>query len=270
MGVLINGTSRLPLGREGLTEACWEEGSAGLHLPVPHVQSVWALQLLLGTLRPGALVRETQTKPSRSEALLAESSPGLMGNMGSHPLSKAHLPPTPSWAPPPPFDLLLLHFQLLHHLLKLLLLGFQHLVQAFKLLRRTRGEEKSHAQRRTSEVGTAALIQEPPGMQSRPGSMGADSGVSPKEAWSHSVTPNLNKPKVCVGFGLIRHTEHAAAFRKAGKVVSLGLEVEIIPDIYSARQLQSLTPSGVLAGSQVPEEKGMSVYSHQRSLECHL
>lgn len=59
-------------------------------------------------------------------------------------------------------------------------------------------------------------------------------------------------------------------FRKAGKVVSLGLEVEIIPDIYSARQFQSLTPSGVLAGSQVLEEKGMSVYSHQRSLECHL
>lgn len=48
-------------------------------------------------------------------------------------------------------------------------------------------------------------------MQSRPGSMGADSGASPKEAGSHSVTPNLNKPKVCAGFGLIRHTEHAVA-----------------------------------------------------------
>lgn len=68
-----------------------------------------------------------------------------MGNVGSNALPTAHLPPTLSWAPPPPFDLFLFHFQLLHHFLKLLLLGLQHLVKAFKLLKKTRGEEESWA-----------------------------------------------------------------------------------------------------------------------------
>lgn len=75
-----------------------------------------------------------------------------MGNVGSNAPTGVHPPPTPSWAPPPPFDLLLLHFQLLHHLLKLLLLGLQHLVKALKLLKGTRGEEKSHGQQSAPEV----------------------------------------------------------------------------------------------------------------------
>lgn len=51
-----------------------------------------------------------------------------------------------------PSPLFLLHFQLLHHLFKLLLLGLQHLVKALKLLKRTREEEKSHGQQSAPEV----------------------------------------------------------------------------------------------------------------------
>lgn len=86
-----------------------------------------------------------QTKSSSREDLLGEGLPGLTRNVVPDAiLAQMHRPPA---APPPPLDLLLLHSQLLHHLLKLLLLSLQHLVKALELLKRIE-RSKSHGQQR--------------------------------------------------------------------------------------------------------------------------
>lgn len=93
--------------------------------------------------------------------------------------------------------------------------------------------------------------------------MGANSGLRLEEAWSCSATPSLNKSKIREGsalsntLGLLQ-----PGFRKDPNVVSLSLEVAIILDVYSAGHLPALTPSGMLAGSQALEEKGVRVYCH--------
>lgn len=85
--------------------------------------------------------------------------PALWETRVLHALTWARLPPAPRVPSLPPLDLLLFHLQLLNHLLELLLLSFQHLVQALELLKRTGEKEKSHGCKGLLWSGSPTLTQ---------------------------------------------------------------------------------------------------------------
>lgn len=114
-----------------------------------------------GTPKAWSLGKRNPNQVSRG-VFCVEASTGWAEHGSARP--KAGLPlPSPSWVPPPPLDLLLLHSQLLHHLLKLLLLGFQHLVQTLKLLKRTREKSRVTVGKGPLGSGGPTLTQGPSG-----------------------------------------------------------------------------------------------------------